>query len=284
MAGPGIVEGEGTLAVQAGARQGAATLAWFAGTMLLGAFLVFATQPMFARMALPLLGGAPAVWNTAMVFFQSALLAGYAYAHCLSRRFGPRGQIASHLGLLAVACLSLPVAIGADWHPPVGGASIPWLIGLMAWIVGLPFVAVAATAPLVQRWFAGSGHPSAADPYFLYGASNLGSVLALLSYPLLIEPRLRLHEQGLLWSAGYGALALAITACAMVVWRRRPAATGAPAISRLDRREAIGWPRRLRWLCLALVPSGLLLAVTTHITTDLAAVPLLWVCRSRSIS
>ena len=276
MARPGIVEGEGTLAVR-GARHGAATLAWFAGTMLLGAFLVFSIQPMFARMALPLLGGAPAVWNTAMVFFQSALLAGYAYAHCLSHTFGPRGQIGLHLGLLAVGCLSLPVAISIDWHPPVGGASIPWLIGLMLWTVGLPFLAVAATAPLVQRWFAGSGHPAASDPYFLYGASNLGSVLALLSYPLLVEPRLTLHEQGLLWTAGYTALALAITGCALVVWRSGSAEPSAPATSPVDQGEAIGWPRRLRWLCLALVPSGLLLAVTTHITTDLAAVPLLWV-------
>src|SRR4029450_13656958 len=175
---------------------------------LLGALLVFSIQPMFARMALPLLGGAPAVWNTAMVFFQSALLAGYAYAHCLGPPCGPRGQIAGHLGLLALACLSLPVAIGADWHPPVGGASIPWLIGLMAWPVGLPFLAVAPTAPLVQKWFAGSGHPAASDPYFLYGASNLGSVLALLSYPLLLEPRLTLPEQALRVTAGLWASAL----------------------------------------------------------------------------
>ena len=277
MAGPGIGQGDGALAVQGSAGRGAPTLAWFAGTMLLGAFLVFAIQPMFARMALPLLGGAPAVWNTAMVFFQSALLAGYAYAHCLSRSFGPRGQIAGHLSLLAVASLSLPVAIGADWHPPAGGASILWLIGLMAWTIGLPFLAVAATAPLIQKWFAGSAHPAACDPYFLYGASNLGSVLALVSYPLLVEPSLTLHEQGLLWAAGYGALALTITGCALVVWRGGSAQAIAPAPSGLDQRAGIGWPRRLRWLFLALVPSGLLLAVTTHITTDLAAVPLLWV-------
>src|SRR5918996_3139861 len=277
MAGPGIGQGDGALAVQGGAGRGAATRGWFAGPRLLGVFLVFAIQPMFARMALPLLGGAPAVWNTAMVFFQSALLAGYAYVHCLSRSFGPRGQIAGHLSLLAVASLSLPVAIGADWHPPAGGASILWLIGLMAWTIGLPFLAVAATAPLIQKWFAGSAHPAACDPYFLYGASNLGSVLALVSYPLLVEPSLTLHEQGLLWAAGYGALALAITGCGLVVWRGRSAQAIAPAPSGLDQRAGIGWPRRLRWLFLALVPSGLLLAVTTHITTDLAAVPLLWV-------
>jgi hypothetical protein len=277
MAGAGGGRREGALAVRGGVSRGAATLAWFAGTMLLGAFLAFSIQPLFARMTLPMLGGAPAVWNSAMVFFQSALLAGYAYAHGLSRSFGPRGQIAAHLGLLAIACLGLPVAIGADWHPPVGGASILWLIGLMTWTVGLPFLAVAATAPLVQRWFAGSGHPAASDPYFLHGASNLGSVLALVSYPLLVEPRLTLREQNLLWTAGYGVLALAIAGCAIVVWRSRSADAMASATCRLDQDEAIGWPRRLRWLCLALVPSCLLLAVTTHITTDLAAVPLLWV-------
>ncbi|HEX2478703.1 MAG TPA: fused MFS/spermidine synthase [Geminicoccaceae bacterium] len=269
--------GDGALAVQSSAWRGEATLAWFAGTMLLGAFLVFSIQPLFARMALPLLGGAPAVWNTAMVFFQSALLAGYAYAHCLSRCLGPRGQVAGHLSLLAIASLGLPVVIGDGWEPPAGAMSIPWLIALMAWTVGLPFLAVAATAPLIQRWFADSGHPAAGDPYFLYGASNLGSILALLSYPLLVEPTLTLQQQGWLWAAGYGALALAITGCGLVVWRRVATGVGAAASGAAAPSEPIGWPRRLRWLMLALVPSSLLLAVTTHITTDLAAVPLLWV-------
>ncbi|HEX6112270.1 MAG TPA: fused MFS/spermidine synthase [Geminicoccaceae bacterium] len=277
MARPDGGRGDGALAVQGGAWRGEATLAWFAGTMLLGAFLVFSIQPMFARMALPLLGGAPAVWNTAIVFFQAALLAGYAYAHCLSRCLGPRGQVAAHLSLLAAASLSLPVTIGAGWEPPSGGMSIPWLIALMAWTVGLPFLAVAATAPLIQRWFADSGHPAAGDPYFLYGASNLGSILALLSYPLLVEPTLTLHQQGWLWAAGYGALALVITGCGLVVWRRVSASLGVAPSRGAEEPQAIGWPRRLHWLVLALVPSSLLLAVTTHITTDLAAVPLLWV-------
>jgi hypothetical protein len=276
MAPPEGGRGDGALAVRGGARRGDATLAWFAGTMLLGAFLVFSIQPLFARMALPLLGGAPAVWNTAMVFFQSALLAGYAYAHCLSRCLGPRGQVAAHLSLLAIASLSLPVAIGAGWEPPAGAMSIPWLIALMAWTVGLPFLAVAATAPLIQRWFADSGHPAAADPYFLYGASNLGSIVALLSYPLVVEPGLTLHEQGWLWAAGYGALALAITGCGLLVWRRAAAGGVAPSGSAAAA-ASVAWRRRLHWLVLALVPSSLLLAVTTHITTDLAAVPLLWV-------
>src|SRR5690606_19952745 len=277
MAQPGSGHGDGTLAVPHRVWRGEATLAWFAGTMLLGAFLVFSIQPLFARMALPLLGGAPAVWNTAMVFFQSALLAGYAYAHCLSRWLGPRGQIAGHLGLLALASLGLPVAIGAGWQPPSGGMSIPWLIGLMAWTIGLPFLAVAATAPLVQRWFVGSGHPAAADPYFLYGASNLGSILALLSYPVLVEPYLTLDQQSWLWAVGYGALALAITGCGLTVWRRRSIGAEPTAARDLGTGEAIDWRRRLHWLCLAMVPSSLLLAATAHITTDLAAVPLLWV-------
>ena len=277
MAPPDGGRGDGALAVQGGAWRGEATLVWFAGTMLLGAFLVFSIQPLFARMALPLLGGAPAVWNTAMVFFQSALLAGYAYAHCLSRCLGPRGQVASHLSLLALASLSLPVAIGDGWAPPSGAMSIPWLIALMTWTVGLPFLAVAATAPLIQRWFAGSGHRAADDPYFLYGASNLGSILALLSYPLLVEPTMTLHQQGWLWAAGYGCLALAITGCGLAVWRRVAAGLGGVAAGGDRPAQAIGWRRRLHWLVLALVPSSLLLAVTTHITTDLAAVPLLWV-------
>ena len=121
-----------------------------------------------------------------MVFFQSALLAGYAYAHCLSRCLGPRGQVAGHLSLLALASLSLPVAIGGGWEP--AAMSIPWLIALMAWTVGLPLVAVAATAPLIQRWFADSGHTAAGDPYFFVRGEQLGSILALLSYPSWSSP------------------------------------------------------------------------------------------------
>lgn len=276
MAGRGIEAGEGALALSPASTRGTITLAWFAGTMLLGAFLVFSIQPLFARLALPLLGGAPAVWNTAMVFFQGALLAGYGYAHLLGRACGPRGQIAGHLSLLALASLCLPVAIGVGWEPPAGAASIPWLLALMAWTLGLPFVAVAATAPLIQKWFAATGHPAAADPYFLYGSSNLGSVVALLAYPVLIEPGLTLHQQSLSWAAGYGALALAITGCALILWRNRAAAAVSSDADPCPQ-EVIGWRRRLHWLCLALVPSALLLAVTTHATTDLAAVPLLWV-------
>ena len=252
---------------------GTGVLALFASTLLLSAFLLFWVEPMFTRMVLPLLGGAPAVWTTAMVFFQSALLAGYAYAHTTTRWLSRRRQIALHLGLLALASLSLPIAIGADAQPPPESSPVLWLIGLLAWSLGLPFLVLSATAPLLQLWFAGSRHPAAKDPYFLYGASNFGSMVALLGYPLLLEPTLDLAEQSRGWTLGYAALILLVGGCALVTWRGEPTrgAIVAPAPVTLP------WRERLRWLALAGVPSALLLAVTAHITTDLAAVPLLWV-------
>lgn len=273
--GGGDTEMGAALALPAGSAGRRGIVALFTGTMLVGAFLVFSIQPLFARLVLPLLGGSPAVWNTAMVFFQGALLAGYGYAHLTSRWLRPRRQIALHLGLLALASISLPVAIDPAWAPPTGTTPVVWLIALLTWSLGLPFLAVAATAPLLQKWFAATGHPGAADPYFLYGASNLGSVLALLSYPLLVEPALTLDAQSRAWTAGYGVLALAIVGCALVAWRGGGGWIGPTAAA--ERVDPIGWGRRLHWLALALVPSSLLLAVTAHVTTDLAAVPLLWV-------
>ena len=119
---------------------------------------------MFSRMVLPALGGSPAVWNTAMVFFQTALLAGYLYAHLVSRWLGLRRQVALHLAFLTVAALTLPIAIGPDWTPPTEGTPVFWLIALLAWCLGLPFLVVSSTAPLLQKWFAASGHPAAARP------------------------------------------------------------------------------------------------------------------------
>jgi hypothetical protein len=248
----------------------------FASTMGLSALLLFWLQPMFARMALPLLGGAPAVWNVAMVFFQAALLAGYLYAH-LSVRFMPRrAQVALHLMLLAAAYVSLPVAVAGGWTLPDGAPPAPWLLALMTVSLGLPFFAVATTAPLLQRWFADVGHKHSGDPYFLYSASNLGSIAALVSYPLLLEPLLELHLQSLLWAVGYAVLGFSIAACAALLFRRQRADRHAARVP-LPAPGLLTWPRRLRWLVLAFVPSALLLAVTLHITTDVAAVPLLWV-------
>ncbi len=255
----------------------------FAVTLFLSALLLFWVQPMFTKMVLPLLGGVPAVWNTAMLFFQTALLAGYAYAHLSARYLGLRWQVLLHVALLAVAAMALPIAVAPGWTPPTEGMPVAWLIGLFAVSVGLPFFAVSATAPLLQRWFSHSGHETADDPYFLYGASNIGSMLALLGYPVLVEPALTLAGQSGSWAFGYGVLALLIVVCAGYLWRHangegwtlgaRPAepVPGAMASAPVD------WRRRAHWLALAFVPSSLLLGVTSHITTDIAAVPLFWV-------
>ncbi len=266
---------EPTVAVGLGPDAGAGVLPLFAATLLLSALLLFWVEPMFTRMVLPLLGGSPAVWNTAMVFFQTALLAGYAYAHAMARWLNRRRQIALHLGLLALASIGLPIGIGAGWMPPTEGTPVLWLAALLACSLGLPFLVVSATAPLLQLWFAASGHRTAGDPYFLYGASNLGSIVALLGYPLLLEPTLDLDQQSRLWSLGYATLALLVAGCAMTAWRRAPLAAARSDVGALGACPTPGW--RLAWLALACVPSALLLAVTAHITTDLAAVPLLWV-------
>ena len=255
----------------------------FALTLLVSATLLFAVQPMFAKMVLPSLGGAPNVWNTCMVFYQAVLLGGYAYAHFSTRRLGPRRQAILHLPLLCFAWLVLPIAISAAWIPPAEGYPFFWLIGLMAVCVGLPFFLVSATAPMLQAWFAETDHPSAKDPYYLYAASNVGSLVALLAYPTLIEPSLRLKVQSWAWAWGFGVLMFLIACCAVVLWRR-PAAGAEPAGAGTAGSQRVEPPgpaptaaRRLRWVLLALAPSSLMLGVTTYVSTDLATVPLLWV-------
>ncbi|HEX5077553.1 MAG TPA: fused MFS/spermidine synthase [Geminicoccaceae bacterium] len=269
--------GDQRLLAVAGGGERPGILPLFAATLFVSALLLFWIQPMFSRMVLPTLGGSPAVWNTAMVFCQTALLAGYLYAHLVSRWLSLRRQVAFHLAFLALAALTLPIAIGPSWAPPTEGTPVLWLIGLLAWCLGLPFLVVSATAPLLQKWFAASGHPAGRDPYFLYGASNLGSMLALLGYPLLLEPFLTIARQNEAWTLGYAALAALVAICGLAVWRRpRPgdAFCEAPA---QGAERAVGWRRRLHWLALSFAPSSLLLAVTAYITTDLASVPLLWV-------
>jgi len=173
-----------------------AVVALFSATLFLSAGLTFLVQPMFAKFVLPLFGSTPAVWNTSMLFFQTTLLGGYLYAHASTRRLGVRRQTLLHLGVLLVPLLVLPIAVPDGWIPPADSNPVPWLLGLLAVAVGLPFFVVSTTAPLLQRWLAATDHPAAADPYFLYRASNLGSVLGLLSYPLIVEPAMRLSEQG----------------------------------------------------------------------------------------
>lgn len=249
-------------------------------TIFVSATLLFLVQPMFARMALPLLGGAPAVWNTAQVFYQAALLLGYGYAHLTTRWLGARRQAALHLALLSLPLLVLPIGIPAGWTPPRDDNPSLWLLAVLSVAVGLPFFVVSTSSPLLQKWFSGTGHHAAADPYFLYAASNVGSMLALLSYPLLVEPNLGLLDQSWLWAIGYGVLLLLMAGCAIGLWRapreatapdQRPAATVASPTSGLSGR------RRLRWVLLSFVPSSLMLSVTTYLSTDIAAIPLLWV-------
>ena len=241
----------------------------------LGAALLFLVQPIVARMALPLLGGSPAVWNTCMVFFQTVLLAGYAYSHLLASRWTPRVQSVIHAAVVAVGLLFLPMQLSALFGATPHGAPVLWLLGTLAASVGFPFFALATTGPLVQRWFHRSGHPEGRDPYSLYAVSNLGSLAALLAYPLVIEPFLGLSGQKPLFSAGYVVFAVLIAVAAGLVWKRAPATrqlheTASPA-------AAVPWRSRLVWVLLAFIPSSALLAVTQYLSTDLAVFPLLWV-------
>lgn len=254
-------------------------VALFATTMLLSAILLFAIQPMFTKMVLPMLGGSPAVWNTAMLFFQLVLLAGYGYAHFTTKFLSWRHQVVLHAVVLAVACISLPIAPAANWIPPTEKFPVFWLIALFTASIGLPFFVVSSTAPLLQRWFAASDHPAASDPYFLYGASNLGSITALLAYPTIIQPLIGLEQQSKAWVVCYAVLAVLIIACAVAVrgGKRtsilKPSHTDTSTVAH----SPIGWRLRLQWIFYAFVPSSMMLGVTTYISTDVAAAPLLWV-------
>src|SRR6476661_10921983 len=196
-------------------------LALFAVTTRSSAFLLFWIEPLFAKMVLPMLGGSPAVWNTCLMFFQAMLLLGYLYAHVTSRYLSSRRQAAMHVVLLVLAVASLPVAIPHGWVPPESGNVIPWLTALLGIAVGAPFVLLAATAPLVQRWLTDSGHAASSNPYVLYAASNAGSLVGLLGFPILMEPHLRLTEQANIWSLAYGIAIVLAAACAVTVWRQK---------------------------------------------------------------
>jgi hypothetical protein len=244
--------------------------------IFVSALLLFSVQPLFTKMVLPRLGGSPAVWSVAMVFFQSLLLAGYVYAHLLMRIKNRVIPILVHLVLLLVAFAALPLTIAAGFgEPPTGGYAI-WLLGLFVTSIGLPFFALAANNPLLQAWFVRTGHPDGADPYFLYASSNIGSFLALLSYPLVLEPIFTLRMQNLIWTGGYGLLIVLIAACGVLLWRA-PASAAAGVLAMDSDAPPPSWVTRSRWVFLAAVPSGLLIAVTAHISTDVAAAPLLWV-------
>lgn len=262
--------------------------ALFAATLFCSASLLFLVQPMVGKMVLPHLGGSPAVWNTCMVFFQAVLLLGYLYAHKLTAVPGQKRQLVIHLAVLGVGGLALlggvlftathaAVPVLSDLAPTGDGFPVLNVLAMLAVAVGLPFFAVSTSAPLLQKWFAATGHPSAKDPYFLYAASNAGSLLFLLGYPLLVEPTFRVVEQTWLFAGGFVLLLGCTALCGRAALNplRPPALmTDPPPV------EAPPPPTgkdKFRWLMLAFVPSSLMLGVTTHLTTDIAAIPLLWV-------
>jgi hypothetical protein len=256
------------------------TLWAFTLATFISALLLFSVQPMFAKMVLPVLGGSPSVWAVAIFFFQAALLVGYCYAHLLIARLPLVATGLLHFLLCLVALLALPIGLPKGWTEPPPGEPYLWQLGLFTVAIGLPFVAVAANAPLLQAWFARTGHPAGRDPYFLYAASNLGSLIALLGYPFVLEPAFGLKALAGMWTAGFVALAAALALTFLLVLNRRgdarpvapSTAAGADVPGPLP-----SWGDRLGWVCLALVPAALLTAFTTHVTTDVASAPLLWV-------
>jgi hypothetical protein len=272
-----------------------AMLAVFTAAIFVSAALLFLVQPMAAKMVLPLLGGSPAVWTTCMLFFQTLLLAGYLYAHLLNTYVRSRLQPIVHSMIILAAAASLPLglpAITADSSGIIGRlpselAFSAWLILVLVISVGAPFFVVSTTGPLLQTWFSRTGHAHAKDPYFLYAASNAGSMIGLAAYPLAFEPLLGTRNQGIVWSAGYAAFALLSIACGVILFKRgdddaaRREAAGATDGSRESDCSSgaapLAWSTKLRWLVLAAVPSSLMLGVTQHVSTDIASMPLIWI-------
>lgn len=250
-------------------------LATYIAAIFVSASLLFAVQPLFTKLVLPRLGGSPSVWSVAMVFFQAMLLAGYGYAHLLTRFLPVRYAVAIHVAVMLLATIALPLSIAEGWGRPPNRGEAVYLIGLFSVSVGLPFFALAANSPLLQAWFARTDHPSAKDPYFLYAAGNVGSFLALLSYPLIVEPFTLLTAQRAFWSYGFYLLIALIALCGALVWTQVKRVTSA-RVARAEER-APGIRDALIWTALAAVPSAFLIAVTSYISTDVGSTPLLWV-------
>jgi spermidine synthase len=247
----------------------------YTAAIFLSAALLFAVQPMFTKMVLPRFGGSPSVWSVAMVFFQGVLLLGYAYADLLTRLVRGRWTLAIHLCVMLAGAVFVPLAIAQGWGLPPAQGEASFLLGLFAVSIGFPFFALSANGPLLQAWFARSGLARAENPYFLYAASNVGSLLALFAYPLLAEPLSTLSFQNGIWRYGYYLLVALIALCGVLVFWN---GDRNPVVSHTQATEKAPTLRRMAyWVALAFVPSALMIAVTTHITTDIAAAPFLWV-------
>jgi SAM-dependent methyltransferase len=248
----------------------------FGLTIFWGAFLLFLVQPLIAKFILPWFGGSPAVWTSCMLFFQVLLLGGYAYAHFSISRLLPRRQVMLHLALLVVALALLPITPGDHWKPLDSSNPTGRILLLLLACLGLPYLVLAATGPLFQAWFSES-HPGV-SPYRLYALSNVGSLLALVSYPFLVEPNLTRHAQAFWWSVGLGLFAALAAWCGWIVWQRAPAASrraGATAPEEGPREISPGV--RALWFALPACGVVLLLAVTNKICQDIAVIPFLWV-------
>ncbi len=256
-------------------REGRGLIALFTVTIFLSASLLFFVQPLFAKLVLPVIGGAPAVWTTAMLFFQTVLIGGYLYAHVLVRHVPVRWQLGVHLGFWVVGLWFLPLAIPEGWTFDPSGPITLQTLGLFALGVGVPFAVLSANAPLIQAWYRMSGAPSGDDPYFLYGASNLGSMVALLAFPLVAEPIFGATAIGQGWAAGFIAFGMCLMAIAWVLFARP--ARPVEAASGDTPKTQINADQIAVWLLLAFVPSSLMLAVTSKISTDMGTIPMVWV-------
>jgi hypothetical protein len=253
----------------------------YASTIFMSAFLLFLIQPIVGKMLLPLYGGAPAVWNTCMMFFQAVLLLGYAYVHLSIKWLGTLRQAKYHMVLMAITVAVLPITIAYSTTPPADANPVLLLLGRLIASVALPFFVISSSAPMLQSWFSKTNDPSSSDPYFLYSASNVGSLLALLGYPVIFEPLMGIVEQNRVWSYGYGLLIVMTLSCLIFLGRRRCVEdnqdSNSIAVEPAQQLRNPSGRQRAFWVLTSFIPSSMMLSVTTYITTNLAAIPLLWV-------
>lgn len=251
-------------------------------TLFISASLLFWVQPMFGKMILPYFGSSPNVWNTCMVFYQACLLLGYVYAHVSISKLGIKKQAILHLALILLPLLFLPIAIPKDWSPPGDKNPIPYLLLIMSVTIGLPFFVLSSSAPMLQKWFSSTKHEAAKDPYFLYVASNLGSMLALVSFPIYIEPNLRLITQSRFWHYSYFIFIVFVFLCAYFLFKLKslPVTENINLTNNTQTSEIVEDlknEQKIKWVLLSFVPSSLMLGVTTYFSTDVSPVPLIWI-------